>query len=64
MPTLEKKLQTRIKVAARKLGLNERELINSAVLSYLSELNEWRGLREELRLWDSLSAETMRRHKF
>lgn len=64
MLTLEKKLQTRVKTTAKKLGLEEREILNRAVSSYLLELDEWRGLKEELRLWDALSAETMRQHKF
>ena len=64
MPVLEKKLQTRVKTAARELGLPEREVLNRAVSSYLLELEEWRRLKEELRLWDVLSAETMRANKF
>lgn len=64
MLTLEKNLKVRMKTAAKKLGLEERDILNRAVESYLSELDEWRKLKEELRLWDVLSAATMRKYRF
>lgn len=64
MLILEKKLQTRVKTAAKKLGLDEREIMNRAVSSYLVELDEWRRLRDELRAWDNLSADALRKYNF
>ena len=37
MQVLDKKLEKRVKIASKKLGLNEREFINRSVLAYLSE---------------------------
>ena len=64
MITLEKKLKTRVKTAAKKLGLDEHEIMNRAISSYLVELDDWFRLKNELRLWDVLSAETMRKYRF
>jgi hypothetical protein len=64
MLTLEKKLKTRVRAVAKKLGLKERDIISRAVSAYLSELGEWRTLQQELRLWDFLSAETMRKYSW
>ncbi len=64
MELLEKKLQKRMKAVAKQTGLNEREMINRAVSSYLAELNEWSNLRKELRVWDALSARTMKKYNF
>lgn len=64
MLILEKKLKVRMKMAAKKLGLDEREIVNRAVSAYLLELEDWRSLKEELRFWEVLSAETMRKYKF
>ena len=53
-----------MKAVAKQTGLNEREMINRAVSSYLAELNEWSNLRKELRVWDALSARTMKKYNF
>jgi len=63
MPVLEKKLYMRVRTAARELGLPEREVLNRAVSSYLLELEEWQRLKEELRMWDMLSAKAMTKYK-
>lgn len=64
MELLEKKLQKRMKAVAKQTGLNEREIVNRAVSSYLAELNEWNKLRKELHVWDLLSAKTMQKYNF
>lgn len=64
MPVLEKRLQTRMRTAAKRFGLDEREIMNRAISSYLAELDDWFRLKDELRLWDALSAETMRKYRF
>ncbi len=64
MLVLEKKLKTRVRTAAKKFGLKERDIVSRAVSAYISELNGWRSLHGELRTWDFLSAETMRKHAF
>lgn len=64
MLTLEKKLRTRVKTAAKRLGIGEHEIMNRAVSSYLVELDEWRRLQDELRAWDTLSADALHKHNF
>ena len=63
MQILDKKLQKQVKVASKKLGLNERDVINRAVSAYLGNIKEFVNLRNELRMWDVLSAQTMRKYK-
>ncbi|TSC57660.1 MAG: hypothetical protein Greene041679_273 [Parcubacteria group bacterium Greene0416_79] len=63
MLTLERKLHMRVRTAARELGLPEREVLNRAVSSYLLELEEWQLLKEELRMWDVLSAKALTKYK-
>ena len=53
-----------MKAVAKQTGLNEREIVNRAVSSYLAELNEWNKLRKELQVWDLLSAKTMQKFNF
>ena len=64
MEILDKKLQKQVRVASEKLGLNERDMINRAVSAYLGNIKEFTNLQKELRLWDVLSAQTMRKYKF
>ena len=64
MEILDKKLQQQVKVASKKLGLNERDVVNRAVSDYLQNIKEFTKLKNELRLWDVLSAQTMRKYKF
>ena len=64
MGILDKRLQKRVRLASKKLGLDERQVINRAVSSYLGSVEDLVGLQYELSLWDRLSAETMRKYKF
>lgn len=62
MQILDKKLKQQIKRASRKTGLPEREVVQRAVSSYLGSVEELAVLQEELHMWDTLAAETMRKH--
>ena len=64
MEILDKKLQKRVSLASKRLGLDKREVINRAVSSYLGSLDDMLDFQNELRMWDVLSAETMRKYKF
>ena len=64
MEILDKKLQKRVTVASKRLGLNKREVINRAVSTYLRSIDDMLSLQNELRMWDVISAETMRKYKF
>ena len=64
MQILDKKLQKQVKVASKRLGLDERDVINRAVSAYLGNIKEFVNLQNELRMWDVLSAQTMRKYKF
>lgn len=64
MQILDKKLETRVKIASKKLGLNEREFVNRSVLAYLSEFQNAVNLKKELGMWDMISAFSMRKNNF
>ncbi|MBI2674013.1 MAG: hypothetical protein HYX23_01900 [Candidatus Zambryskibacteria bacterium] len=64
MEILDSKLQKQVKVVSKKLGLNPREVVNHAVSSYLGNIKGLADLQKELRIWDVLSAETLRKYKF
>ena len=64
MQILDKKLQKQVKMASKRLGLDERDVINRAVSAYLGNIKEFVNLQNELRMWDVLSAQTMRKYKF
>lgn len=64
MEILDSKLKRQVKVVSRRLGLNPRDVINRAVSSYLGSMKELTNLQKELRIWDVLSAETLRKYKF
>lgn len=64
MEILDKKLQKRVLLASKKLGLDKKEVINRAVASYLGNIDELLNFQSELRVWDILSAKTMRKYKF
>ena len=49
---------------SKKLGVPEMEVIERAVSSYLGSLEDLVSLRGEMRMWDILSARTMRKHNF
>lgn len=64
MEILDKKLQKRVLLASKKLGLDKREVINRAVSSYLGSIDDIISFQNELRMWDVLSAKTMKKYKF
>ena len=64
MEVLDKKLQKQVKVASKKLGLNECDVINRAVSEYLVNIKAFASLQNELRAWNALSARTMQKYKF
>ena len=64
MEVLDKQLQKRVRLASKRLGLQEREVINRAVSSYLGSIEDAAALNQELRIWDVLAARTMRKYKF
>ena len=64
METLDKKLQKQVRTASKKLGVPEREIIKRAVSSYLINFEDITSLRSELRVWDIISAKSMRSHHF
>ena len=64
MEILDSKLQKRVKVVSKRLGLNPREVINRAVSSYLGSIKEFADFKKELYMWNVLSAETLRKYKF
>lgn len=64
MELLDKKLQRRVGIASKKLGLSEREVVSRAVSTYLWNISEVASLSRELQIWDVLSAKTMQKYKF
>ena len=64
MEILDKKLQKRVILASKQLGLDRREVINRAVSTYLESVDGVLSLQSELRMWDVASAETMRKYNF
>ena len=64
MEILDKKLQKRVMLVSKKLGLDRREVVNRAVSTYLGSLDDVLSFQGELRMWDILSARTMKKYKF
>lgn len=64
MQVLDKKLENKVKIASKKLGLNRREFINRSVLAYLSEFQNAINFKKELKMWDMVSAFSMRKNNF
>lgn len=64
MQILDKKLEKKVKIASKKLGLNEREFVNRSVLAYLSKLQNVMSLKKELEMWDMISAFSIRKYNF
>lgn len=64
MELLDKKLQRRVVIASKKLGLPEREVVHRAVSMYLWNMSDVAALSRELQIWDVLSAKTMQKYKF
>ena len=51
-------------LVSKKLGLDRREVVNRAVSTYLGSLDDVLSFQGELRMWDILSARTMKKYKF
>jgi len=51
-----KKLKKTVRGAARNLGVSENDLMTSAVLYYLAAVKKNMDLKNELRMWDDVSA--------
>ena len=64
MQTLDKELQKQVRRVSKRLGVPEMEVIERAVSSYLGSLEDLVSLRGEMRMWDILSARTIRKHNF
>lgn len=64
MEILDEKLQKQVRVASKRLGVTEREVVKCAVSSYLGNFEDLINLQSELHAWDVLSAKTMRKYKF
>ena len=64
MEILDKKLQKRVLLVSKKLGLDKREVVNRAVSTYLGNMDDFFSLQSELWMWNILSAKTMRKYKF
>jgi len=60
MPTkLSNNLNTKIKLASKRLGVKKDELINNAITFYLDNLGPYLDLRNELAAWDKLADEAL-----
>jgi len=64
MEILDKKLQFKIRFASKKLGVSEHEILNRAVSTYIGSFEDLLNLNNELRVWDILSAKSMRKYNF
>lgn len=64
MEILNTKLQRQVKIVSKKLGLNPRDVVNRAVTSYLGNMKEFANFQKELKMWDVLSAQSMKKYKF
>jgi len=64
MEKLDEKMQRQIRVASKKLGVTEGEIVKRAISSYLGSFEDIVNLQRELRSWDILSAKSMRRYNF
>ena len=51
-----KKLKKTVRGAARNLGVSENDLMLNAVLYYLAAVKNNLNLKDELRMWDDVSA--------
>lgn len=61
---LDIKIQKQVRVASKKLGVTENEIIKRAISSYLGSFEDLVNLQRELHMWDILSAKSMRKYNF
>lgn len=60
MPTkLSSNINTKIRLASKKLGVKKSELVNNAVTFYLDNLRPYLDLKNELAAWDRLADEAL-----
>lgn len=64
MEILDGKMQKQVRLASKKLGVTEDEIVKRAVSSYLGSFDDLVNLQKELREWDILSAKGMRKYNF
>ncbi|MDO8572478.1 MAG: hypothetical protein Q7S11_01760 [bacterium] len=64
MEILDKKLQKQIRIASKKLGVTENEVLKRAISSYMGNFEDLVNLQSELHAWDILSAKAMRKYNF
>ena len=57
---LEKKINKRIRDVSKAFGINERQIIDRALLFYLDAVQRSFNLRNEFDAWDTLSDEALR----
>jgi len=62
--TLNKKTEQKVKVASKKLGLDEKQFINASIVAYLSEMQNAINLKKELSAWDMLSGFSLQKNNF
>ncbi|MBI2100610.1 MAG: hypothetical protein HYT47_01135 [Candidatus Vogelbacteria bacterium] len=56
---LSNNLNTKIKLASKRLGVKKAELVNNAVTLYLDNLSPYLDLKNELAAWDKLANEAL-----
>ena len=54
-------MSAQLRMASKRLGFKEPEIVKRAVLFYLATLERDRDIRDELSEWDSLSDEALLR---
>ena len=54
-------MDTQLKLASKRLGFKEQEIVQRALLFYLDSLEKEMDLKQELSEWDSLSDEALLR---
>ncbi len=64
MEILDEKLQKQVRSVSKRLGVPVGEVFRRAISSYVGNIEDIINLQKELRAWDVLSAETMRKHNF
>lgn len=64
MEILDGKMKRQVRVASKKLGVTESEIVKRAISSYLGSFEDLVNLQRELRAWDILSAKSMRKYNF
>lgn len=64
MEILDEKMKKQVRLASKKFGVTEGEIVKRAISSYLGSFEDLMNLQKELRGWDILSAKCMRKYNF